>query len=1612
MSDLHHKRIVKRIEALQAKLPKKDEVLQRYAKQFFLNGAERYVLEGDEAELLAIVKNHWEFVHKRKQERSVRVYNPIKSKHGWDSERSVLEFTTKDTPFILDSVTAELTRRGFQTYEVIHPVLHLKRSKAGIEALYEGGDDVAADATFESSMHFQISHIEDAAGRKELEDAIENTLHFVDLTVEDWRPMRHRTDDILLKLGSSPNVPFDQEYISEVRDFLSWVLDNNFIFLGYREYHFYNSKGSPEIAVTKGTELGIFRAEAKVEGTKPEGLSSLPENTFSTTDAGELLTITKSSRKSVVHRHALMDYIGVKIFDSAGKVIGEHRLLGLFTSSVYYQSALLIPIIRKKIQAVISRAGFPADSHNGKALVTVLESYPRDELLQIDEEELFYICMGIVELAERPSTRLFIRKDKYLRFVSCIVFLPRDRFNTRLRERIQHILEQSYAGQLMDYYTQVTESSLARMHVMIRIDPFKLKEPNLEEVEALLIEATSSWMNGLRLRLNERVGERAGERLFNSYVKAFPETYKDMYHFGGTYGDIIKLEEAIETKQISVELYQLDSDGDSDYQLKLYHPRTLVTISEVLPLIENMGFEAVDEQTFEIHPESRPFPVWLHHFRLKLKDSALLAKLKSGLPKLEDIKEQFEEALLEIHHHKVEDDLLNRLIIRARLTWREVMLLRAYVKYSIQTDLPYSDDFIAISLTTHPILTQRMVQYFDAKFNPSIKKKEREEQLKLIESQIEKSLYTVQNVSEDRVIRQIYNTMRATLRTNYYQKDAQGAFKPYLSIKLDSKAVPNLPLPRLYREIFVYSYYVEGIHLRGGSVARGGLRWSDRQEDFRTEVLGLVKAQMVKNAVIVPVGSKGGFVVKHPQAEREAYIEQGKECYKTYLSGLLDITDNIVSGKVVPPENVVRYDVDDPYLVVAADKGTATFSDIANGVAADYGFWLGDAFASGGSVGYDHKKMGITARGAWVSVQRHFQEMGHDTQSEDFTVVGIGDMAGDVFGNGMLLSRHIRLVAAFNHMHIFIDPEPDAAKSYQERQRLFKLPRSSWKDYDNSLISKGGGVYERSAKAISLTPQVQKLLGVKVSSLSPEELIKTILKAKVDLLWNGGIGTYVKATSESHDQVGDKANDNLRVNAQELGAKVVGEGGNLGLTQRARIEYAQHGGRINTDAIDNSAGVDCSDHEVNIKIGLGAAVSQKKLSLVKRNELLESMTDDVAQLVLRDNTLQTLALTMDEQRGNMILESKSRLMKHLEETGQLDRVVEFLPDEEEISRRSSDGRGLTRPELAVLLAYSKLELYSELLHTNLPDDPYFENDLIRYFPEGMQDKFKKQILDHQLKREIICTVTANSIVNRMGSTFFNRMKEDTGMKGCDIGRSYTAARETFGLRDLWQQIEDIEHKVSVETSTKLYLEARRLVERSTTWFLRTLPQPINVATTIAAYKEGVDVLKDQLDRIMSPVIREVRDERLKTYKKENVPTALATQIANMEALSSSCDIVHVAKSSVLPTIVVGEVYFALGKRLRLGWLRMNARKLISSSHWENLAIQSITDTLFDQQMRLAADVTGESCQGKVCEVALEGWLKAHKKDLERYDNFINELKKQDKITSSMLSVALQRVEAL
>jgi glutamate dehydrogenase len=1581
--------------------------VELFVRQLYANVPPGDLLRNSVEDLYAAAMGLWNFSQQRTAGvPKIRVFNPIAAEHGWRSTHTVVEIANDDMPFLVDSVTAELNRQDLTVHLVIHPVLKLRRGSGGkrLQLLApdaETGPESGVVA--ESLMHIQINEQSAPERLAEIKAGLERVLADVRLAVRDWRTMHGKIAEVLQELETAPP-PLARDEVDETKEFLRWINDDHFTFLGYREYDFAGEEERATLQIRAGSGLGILRDDSYSVFDGLRNFARLPPEVRHFVLEPNLLLITKSNRRATVHRPVHMDTIGIKRFDANGRVTGERLLIGLLTSAAYSRSPRQIPLLRRKVRNILARAGFPPNSHDGKALTHILETYPRDELLQIAEDDLYEISLGILHLQERQRIALFVRRDPFERFVSCLIYVPRERFNTALRLRFQEILEEAYEGKVTAYTTHMTDEVLGRVHMVVQTRPGAIPTVPTAEVEARLVEAGRSWSDDLQEALISSLGEERGIDRYRRYAEAFPLGYRERFPAGFAVYDIARIEETLERRRMAINLYRPVEAPSEEVRLKIYNAGGQVALSDILPMLEHMGLKVISEVPYEVQPVGRG-TVWVHDFSMQSPDGSEIDVSR--------VREAFEEALIRVWLGEMEDDGFNKLILRASLSWRKVVILRAYCKFLRQTGITFSQAYMEETLANNPKIARALIALFRTRF--TLDMSDRDLRARGILVKIEHALDAVANLDEDRILRRFLNLVLSTERTNFYQAGSDGAPKPYLSFKLNSREIEELPLPRPWVEIFVYSPRVEAVHLRGGKVARGGIRWSDRREDFRTEVLGLMKAQMVKNAVIVPVGSKGGFVVKRPPAEggREALNAEVVECYRIMMRGLLDLTDNLVAGVVVPPMNVIRHDEDDPYLVVAADKGTATFSDIANGVSAEYGFWLGDAFASGGSAGYDHKKMGITARGAWECVKRHFRELGTNIQTTDFTCVGVGDMSGDVFGNGMLLSRHTRLFAAFNHLHIFVDPDPDPERSFEERQRLFDLPRSSWSDYDPSLISKGGGVFDRKAKSIRLTPEMKALFGVKQDTATPAELIKAMMTLPVDLLWLGGIGTYVKATSEANIEVGDRANDALRVNGSEVRAKVVGEGANLGFTQRGRMEYALNGGRINTDAVDNSAGVDTSDHEVNIKILLNGVLAEGDLTLKQRDKLLAGMTEEVGALVLKDNYLQSQALSLAEAKANDRLDGDARFMRALERSGKLNRAIEFLPSEEALAERAQAGLGLTRPEQAVLLAYSKIALYDELLASSLPDDPALRDDLVFYFPSVLGQRFPDAIQRHRLRREIIATAVVNDLVNRMGATFVFEMRERTGAAAEDVARAYLAGRAAFALPRLWQEIEGLDNQAPAAVQYRMLLESVQLLERACHWFLKNRPLPLDTDATVAEFGPALKALKSGLDSILAEEDRGEIRRRAAEFTGGGAPEALALEVAGLDFLAPGLDIVRIAGQARLPADRVARTFYALGNRFSFDWLRDTAERLDPDSHWDKLAVAAILDDLQSQQCELAARVLKEANGADADPDSLiQDWIKSRAAPVERADLLISELKQSGAPDLAMLAVANRQLRTL
>jgi len=1530
----------------------------------------------------------------------------------WRDTRLVLDIATDDMPFIVDSVTGALAEAGKQVSFFVNAVVNVARDAKG-QRLNDGEANAA-----ESMIHAEMDPPVDDGEIARLETEIRNVLADVTLAVGDFKAMTSRMQAAIEQLKRAKVKGGDAEMRAESILFLEKLAKEKFTFLGARRYDYSLKNGRAKFVHDEAADLGILKDSARrvLKTTfSDEGELSAPVAAFM--DSAEPIIITKANARSTVHRRVHLDYIGVKIYDDAGKPVGEDRFVGLLTSDIYNRPASDLPILNLKVKRAVAGAGFKPGGHNAKALVHILETFPRDELLQADVETLRETALGILRLYKRPRTKIFLRRDRFDRFVSALVFVPRDRFSSSVREDIGATIAAAFDGHVAAFNPHFGDASLVRVHYIIGLKPGAPAGPSLAELTRRIRLLTRNWSDGLLDALRAAHDGATPQGLFKRYEYAFDAAYRE--HVDATEAlDDIAVIESMGGARVTQRVLRRAGDGVHEINIKLYQRGEPLKLSRLIPPLEHLGLNVAQEATYAVAPGDGAEACAIHDFRAE-------ERLGRAID-VDAARKHIEEALEAIFDGRTEDDAFNALVVNAGLNWREAWLLRAGAKYILQAGVPYSQGYVEEALSKHPAIARALVAAFHARFNPAgpAKKEARLKELDAAVGRVLELLEAVESLDDDRILRRFLNLTLAMVRTNYYQRTEDGRFKPYISFKIVSAAVEDLPEPRPYREIFMSGPRVDGVHLRFGPVARGGLRWSDRREDFRTEVLGLVKAQRVKNAVIVPTGSKGGFFPKQLPVggDRNAVFEEGRGAYKEFIRSLLDITDNIVGGKTVAPPNVVRWDEDDPYLVVAADKGTATFSDTANGISADYGFWLGDAFASGGSAGYDHKVMGITARGGWEAVKRHFREMGKDIQKTPFTVAGIGDMSGDVFGNGMLLSEQIRLVAAFDHRDIFIDPEPNPATSFAERKRMFDLPRSSWQDYDRKLISKGGGVFSRSAKSVPVSPQMKSLLGITADQAAPQELMRAILKAEVELFWLGGIGTYFKAAHEENARVGDRANDAIRVNADEMRMNVVGEGANLGLTQAARIAFALAGGRINTDAIDNSAGVDSSDHEVNIKILLSGAIENGELKAGARNALLKKMTDDVGAHVLQHNYDQTRALSLMERTSASDIDSCARFMNRLETQGRLDRAIEGLPDDKGIAARKMQRRGLSRPELAVLLAYAKMEIFEELVNSKAPDDPMLERELTLYFPHETH-KFSKAMGAHRLRREIIATRISNEIVDTCGATFMDQLMEVSGAGFADVALSYEAARRILELQDFGAAVDALDNKAPASLQTGLYSTAVALLEEQVNKIISNVEagnvlSKRGVKGVVDQYKEPIQALKAALPSILPVDEARALKERTDHWKQQGAPAVLASQAALMPALEFAFDIVNLARATGWSTEAIAAVFFAAGRRFSIEPARVAARAASPEGHYDRIAAERLSDALSMRQGDLAIAVARfakkEPARGEInwLDALFEAWSGKNADPVQRYQRFADDLDISAGMSIGKLSLMNQKLSEL
>ena len=1582
--------------------PDRARLITKFIRLYYANVAAEDLQNYSLADLFAIALSHWHQLTTHTQDKAkIRVFNPEHSRDGWTSEHTVIQIAQRDRPFLVDSIQMEINRLGLSTHLILHTGgIKLKRNAKGditeILPFHKQEDQFTIDAP----IYIEVARQNKVKSLKDIETNLRRVLKDVKMAVEDWGEIYKSVQQCIDQLENNSSLKQDTD-VEESIAFLSWLLHDHFTFLGIREYKRVTRNGQQVMELIKGSGLGVLTDDARSKSIRK--YTDYPELAREQALSEEqVLIISKTNTPSTVHRNTYTDCIIIKQFSQDGKIVGEKRLIGLYSSTAYNTPPKTIPFLRQKIAAVLKKSGFPETSHAGKDLMHILSSLPRDDLFQAPADELYELAKGISQLQERRRIRLFVRQDAYGRYISCLVYIPRDNFNTEVLYRMQDLLMTAFNGIEADFTTHFSESILARIHFVIRIDRAIDLNYNLEAIENGLVKIGRSWSDSFRDNVIDNFGEVSGNDILKRYKKAFPAGYREVFKPQESIYDIQHIEKLSPTNTLEMSFYRPKDMPEQFIRFKLFHRETTVPLSDALPLLENMGLRVIGEQPYQININNEK-TAWINDFMMT---TPLMLKID-----VKKIKHIFHEAFSKIWFNQTENDGLNRLVIAANIPWRDITVLRAYAKYLRQTNFSLSLNYVSETFFKHPDIANLIMDLFKLRFDPAAK--EKEDALKGIEETIIAALENVSVLDEDRIIRRYIALIKATLRCNYYQTDKNGQHKPYLAFKFDPSQIPDLPLPLPKFEIFVYSPRVEGIHLRSDKVARGGLRWSDRKEDFRTEVLGLMKAQQVKNAVIVPAGAKGGFIVKAPllNASRDAILEEGIRCYKDFIRGLLDLTDNLHNQQTIRPLNTVCYDDKDPYLVVAADKGTASFSDIANGLALERNYWLGDAFASGGSTGYDHKKMGITARGAWVSAQRHFQDLGVDLNKTEITVIGIGDMGGDVFGNGLLSSEKIKLIAAFNHLHLFFDPNPVTQKSYAERLRLFNLPRSSWQDYNPELISKGGGVFRRAAKFINVTPEMREWFAIKGERIEPNQLIAALLKAPVDMIWNGGIGTFVKASSESNEDTSDRSNDTIRVNANQLNAKTVVEGGNLGLTQLARIEYELHGGKINTDFIDNSAGVDCSDHEVNIKILLNSIANKQKMTEKQRNRLLVHMADEVANLVLQTNYRQNQALSLAALQSFPYIELYTRYLAAQEEAGNIDRNLEFLPNAKTFIDRKANNLGLTRPELAILFSYSKIILDEEIMDIDLIKDPDLFEFMMVAFPSPLH-KYKEEMENHPLRKRIIATQIGNRLVSDLGITFVYQMYDETGAPTAAIIRSYVVATKIFRMHRIIDGIKSLDYTVDSQVQLNMQLEIMRLIRRATRWFLRNRRQGFGINQAIDNYSDKIEGLFKRLPKLLLGKDKEFYEQRKRHWMQYGVPEIIAAVTAGALPMYHTLNIIEAATQHHSELFRVAKIYFMLVDRLDLLWFRDQINEYPVDTRWSVLAKAAYKGDLDAIQQKLTVSVLDFDTHARSIPGRLNSWFKQHEHLIVRWQNVLEDMRRSASKDFAILSVAIRELNDL
>ena len=1576
------------------------ELVAAMLPKYWAMVSQEFLKERDSADLLKITQEHLKLARSRKRDHS-----KLHCKRDDEHDCFIIEIVSDDMPFLFDSISNALHRMSCSIRLAVHPVLWCQRDGRGRLLAIADQEVPAKDDEplyrAEAIMRFEVEAGYTPLTLKQLESQLLDVLSDVKEVVAGWQAMRSKAAEIRFGL-EKPHLPIDETERSQACAFFEWIEDNNFTFISYSRAKLeIDNDGKPDLKTLPRSRMGL-----KIDASPWSDLvSSKADNNLLNQylSSPNLLVITKANQRSPVHRNAWLDYIAIKDYDNNGVLQGEHRFFGLFTRSAYNSRALDIPLLKTRIHEARARARFPSGSHNSKMLLQVLETFPRDELFQSTVDELFDTAMGVLALEERHRVRVFQRIDPFHRFFSLLIYLPRDRYSQSVREKIQSLIASRARQTDMEFNIHFNESLLARLQLIVRVEDADACDIDVLQLEQDIEHVTQDWSDGLHNALRERLKPRQASQLFSSYHEAFTPAYEAKTDAKTAATDVLTLQEMADKQQsIRARLMPQVDGGAGRLQIRVYFKEQPMALADAQPRLANLGMRLVVEDLFPVQVADAE-TTWIQDFRVETDASIDIDCERDS--------ERFEAAFIRMHQGLCEDDWFNRLILSAGLDWHQTGVIRAYSRYLKQLGIRFGQIYISETLNAHADVTRLLVELFEARFQPRLSK--RDARIEQLQDSIDEALDQVSNLDADRILRNFRNVINATLRCNVYQRDEQDQPPPYYSFKIATGQLHEAPRPRPAFEIWVHSPRFEAVHLRGGKVARGGLRWSDRPEDFRTEILGLVKAQIVKNAVIVPVGAKGGFVCRKPPEgqDRRAHQQEAIACYRQFMTAMLSLTDNLVDGKVVPPKQVVRWDDDDPYLVVAADKGTASFSDIANEIAIEREFWIGDAFASGGSNGYDHKKMGITAAGAWESVKRHFRELGTDIQQQPFTVIGIGDMSGDVFGNGMLMSPHIRLKAAFNHLHIMIDPDPDPQLSFKERQRQFNEV-SHWADYDRSTLSKGGGIWSRDEKSIKPSQAACRSLEIEHKSYTPDELIHALLQAPVDLLWNGGIGTYVKGENESHEQVGDRANESLRVNGHQLRCKVVGEGGNLGMTQLARIEYSLNGGRCNTDSIDNAGGVDSSDHEVNIKIALNTALQAGALKPKQRNQLLKDMTEAVRSKVLRNNYLQSQAISVMHHKAKERLGEQWELIRLLERDASLDRKLEALPDEKALEARQAAGLGLTRPEIAVLLSYAKIDLFKELLASDVPEDPYLSKELLRYFPERLTDRYGDVLTEHPLKREIIATRITNSLINRMGATFAHRLHEEIGAGLGNIARAYTIARDVYEITPLWKRIESLDNRISAELQLELMLESRRLIKHTTLWLLQNGESVSDIEAMVKAIRPTAELLEVEFEQLMPASEAERYQQRLNRYQKAGIPEDIARRVTKLKAFYPAPDIHGLSERHKQALSDVASCYFQLAERLQLGWIRRQIDGLQAETRWQALARNALRDDLYSRHQVLTGRVLKDWKNKVDVNAEIEAWCQQQDEPLRYFRALVKEVQQSESSDYLSLSVLLRQLSRL